>query len=144
MFKPFALVAGIACLSMGLWACPGTLEDPSIFGDGGTSGDGGGKACNAEVDILQKRCGESCHSTAAATATHPDLQKSGIYARLKDVKSSCNNLPYIDSASPEKSFVLNKVSASKPTCGEQMPRGMTPLTADEIACLTSWIKAGGK
>jgi hypothetical protein len=30
---------------------------------------------------------------------------------------------------------------SPPPCGDQMPQGTFPLSAEEIACVTSWVAA---
>jgi hypothetical protein len=42
---------------------------------------------------------------------------------------------------PGASYLLEKISQSKPAVGEQMPPGQ-PLTADKIAMVRAWIAAG--
>lgn len=146
MLNRFAPVLAISLLGMGLWACPGTLEDPSLFADAGPGKGDAAAACNANVDIFQKKC-LSCHSTASKQGGL-DLEATGLFDRLKAQKATgtgCASALIVDATTPENSLLLKKVSGTQPaTCGNRMPLTGEALSASEIACVSAWIKAGGK
>ncbi len=126
---------GFVVMTMALTACPGALENPERFLDGGLtdggSGDAGFTCTNANVEnlIFIPSCGGAgCHG-----ATNPsnglDLVSAGVASRLKGV-SQCMS-------KPESSFMLEKLHPS-PACGSQMPLGRT-LPAEQIACVASYL-----
>ncbi len=46
---------------------------------------------------------------------------------------------------PESSFVILKLEGRQPAgCGQQMPRGRTPLATDDIATIRTWIAEGAR
>jgi hypothetical protein len=124
---------GLLVVTMTLTACPGSLENPERFLDGGL--DGGSDAgftctpANVESLIFIPSCGGAgCHGP-----TNPsnglDLQSPGVASRLKGV-SQCMS-------KSEASFMLEKLHPS-PACGSQMPLGRT-LPDEQIACVASYL-----
>lgn len=46
---------------------------------------------------------------------------------------------------PENSFVVLKIEGRQPAgCGQQMPRGRAPLSAENIATIRAWIAEGAR
>ncbi len=149
-FRQFAPLLGFSLLAAGLWACPGSIDDSSLFADSGpkpTASDSGAKACNAETEIFAKKC-VSCHSTAGkSNFANLDLQASGVYDRLKVQKSTganCGSALVVDPNNVDNSLLLKKVSGTHGMCGNKMPLTGDSLTATEVACVKSWIVGGGK
>jgi hypothetical protein len=136
------------CAVLGAWltGCPGDLQNPERFGDGGSqppgdSGDsGGGGTCPAGTDVEQviaAHCA-SCHG-GAAPQNGLDLS-SNIAAHTAGVSSSCMGLPYVAPGDPDGSFLLQKMTAQTPACGGHMPPSpLMGLSADEAACVRAWI-----
>jgi hypothetical protein len=118
--------------------CPGSLQNPERFEGGVGPGE-----CDAEM-ILVQSCGTNpvCHDADTPQAGL-DMASPDVASRLIDVAPSLCAMEnvYIDSADPSASFLLAKINPS-PGCGEQMPpasSGETPLTAEEIQCITDWV-----
>jgi hypothetical protein len=67
------------------------------------------------------------------------------YAALSG-KSSASNLcgggKLLVPGAPNDSLFYTKLAGSP--CGDRMPQGADPLTADELAMVKSWILAGAK
>lgn len=139
-----ALVFGVA-------ACPGSLEDPGRFVDGGDvaadddAGGGGEGACpegtDVEADLMAARCGGSvCHG-AEAPAAGLDLVSPGIAERMIDVPStqeSCGGAILLVPGDPDASLLFEKLLPS-PSCGAQMPLAQAAFDDGEIACVREWI-----
>lgn len=78
-----------------------------------------------------------------------DLASPGVTERLVDVPATyaevdsgdtCpSNGRLIDSADPEQSWLLRKITGTHGDCGSVMPAAGS-LTSDERACLESWIR----
>lgn len=122
---------------MALTACPGSLENPGRFLDGGEVDGGGSDAgfsctpANVENLIFIPSCGGAgCHGP-----TNPsnglDLQSAGVAARLGGV-SMCMSKPM-------SSFMLEKLHPS-PACGSQMPLGRS-LPDEQIACIATYLSS---
>jgi hypothetical protein len=117
--------------------CPGELDDPSRFADGGAAG-----ACtDAPREVFAKSCVSGCHSaSAAATSGDLDLESAGIVARLKDKKAKGGAGLLVDSSDVDQSVMLTKLK-SPPPFGGKMPFGGTPLTDGQIRCVRDWLVA---
>jgi hypothetical protein len=130
---------------------------------GGTSG-GGSTQPGLKVDttclttVFKKSCTTvGCHS-ATAPAASLDLSSPNVNTRLIDVVATHGdaspstgciaNQKLIDSASPDKSWLVQKLTTDGKTCGLLMPVGPM-LPATDIACFTKYAqdvaaaKAGG-
>lgn len=118
-------------------------------GEAGGSSEGGSgpepsSNCPDDITVLFARpanqggCeGGGCH---VPDGTAPDLVSPGVEARLVNVISSCNGLPYIG-ASIDDSFLANKIVADPLACsGFPMPFG-TPgsLTEEDKQCILDWV-----
>ncbi len=104
------------------------------------SGSGGGDVCNAPVEVFQPSCGalgSACHGAGSGLGDFGDTEEAAL--ALFDEASNCGGLPYFDSADPENSAVVVKLSDSPP-CGSPMPIGPA-LSQDEIDCVVDWIAA---
>lgn len=146
-------LAPILCtLSLVLFGCPGSLEDPDRFNarDGGADAGtdaGTGFVCpsanlSVKAQLINTRCGNAgCHDSSTKSGGL-DLASEGSPARLVNVSStSCAGKTYVTA---DGGYLIEKINPS-PMCGSQMPIG-TPLTASEKQCLIEWtahISSGG-
>lgn len=133
--------------------CPGTLDDPDRFVDGG------GSTCDPSIDVVSDiiRTTEAggCTSSICHDDVDPggglDLLTSSLPAALVGRAPTCEDTTnagcpgacggklLIDPASPEQSYLLEKVRESSPTCGDHMPLGFN-LSPAKIACLEAWVE----
>jgi hypothetical protein len=60
--------------------------------------------------------------------------------RLVDRPSSCQGIKLINPVQPEQSFLLNKLEAEKPICGESMP-WTGHLPTEQVRCMNAWVHA---
>ncbi len=133
MSAPRSLILSLfACLFVG--GCPGTLEDPDRF-----------RECtpeSVETDLFRKTCGNSlCHDNQNPEADL-DLLSAGVASRLVGVPSTDANCSstklLIDPQNPAQSFLIEKITQSKPTCGARMPLS-SKLTDAQIECVKQWV-----
>lgn len=141
----------VSCLLLG--GCPGTLDDPEAF-----------RPCTPETvptKLFVNKCsGIGCHDSKEP-GSGLDLTSPGVEARLIDQYSKfivpneedsgimlgpdggplhdCEDRLLIDPANPSTSFLLDKVTKTKPECGDQMP-AIGTLSAKEIQCITDWVQ----
>ncbi len=80
--------------------------------------------------ILERRC-VSCHNDANAKGK---LSLATPMALLKGGDSG----PALEVGKPDESVLVEKIVGKKP----EMPKSGEPLTADEIAAISEWIKSG--
>jgi hypothetical protein len=153
----------LAGLSPSLWGCPGTLADPEEFVDAGgaslgseagsdagsetgSDAEGGPTACapasiaSVPAVIFQQTCGMTgCHMPPAPPEGL-DFASSGVAARLINVASmEVPTTDLISSADPQSSYILIKLTEAMPPVGSQMPLGLPPLSAAQVACVAAWI-----
>jgi hypothetical protein len=108
--------------------------------DGGVAPD----CQNIPRTIIANNCiGGICHHTPnkfQGPAGMLDLMTPCVADRLIDKPSTCQGIVFIDVARPEQSFLLNKLEAEEPICGEPMPfTGHLPL--DQQRCMHAWVNA---
>jgi hypothetical protein len=150
-FGSFALVA----LSV-LPGCPGNLENPERFSDGGTMMPADNiPACLANIFSAKqppgKCAGNGCHSAGGTLALggNLDLTSPGVGARLVnatathagvdlDGGATCPPAKLIDTANPAASWLLVKINGSQGTCGSAMPQVGT-LTSAEKKCISDYV-----
>jgi hypothetical protein len=138
----------------------------AIGGQGGAAADGGGGrfaggalaagsaalpiaaadsggACNAPSDVFPVTCASIvCHE---GNANKLDLLSPGVEQRLLDVPAMgvhCGKtgMKLVDSASPEQSLILQKLTTSPP-CGSPMPLGSGPsgLKPEQLTCIHDYV-----
>jgi len=129
---------------LGFAGCPGSLDEPERFTDGG--GGGSSTACppgyDVETDLFQASCSSKvCHDSDQPEA-NLDLSGASAFANMNGVSSSdgaCASRLLIDPSNPAQSFLLEKLTSATPQCGDQMPLGVKALSADKIDCVKKWI-----
>ena len=120
-----------------LAACPGSIDDPERFLSSSTAG------CIETIEerVFPQRCSNAgCHDSKVK-AQLLDMQTPGWEARLIDVKSTCNERLLIDSANPDNSFMLEKVTEDEPECGLPMPGAGDRLSDSERQCMREWVNS---
>ena len=130
-FGPVLLLVFASLLA----GCPGDLEDPDRFLDGGTF------TCpDITGELFVDRCGGSiCHS-GAEPAAGLDLVSPGVVSRLVDQKGrDCPGI-LVDPVDPEGSLLYDKLLPNT-ACGSPMPLGRPMLSQAELACVRDWIAA---
>lgn len=150
-FGTFALVA----LSV-LPGCPGNLENPERFSDGGTMMPADNiPACLANIFSAKqppgKCAGNGCHSAGGTLELGGDLDLTspGVGARLLNASAThagvdldggatCPPAKLIDAANPAASWLLVKINGAQGTCGSAMPQVGT-LTSTEKKCISDYV-----
>ena len=106
--------------AVALSGCPGTLDNPEDFREGGSSGGGGScpPGTNVETDILGKATGSGCATKICHDAQDPagnlDLASPGLASRLLDQTSTstdCSGHVLVDGTdiAPMGERALNEV-----------------------------------
>lgn len=130
------LAAGLVMLGAAFCflGCPGELENPERFLDGGIP-----QSCpDITGDLFVHRCaGSICHEGKEAAAGL-DLVSPDVESRLVDVKGrDCPGL-LVDPVLPETSLLYQKLLPT-PDCGSPMPIGKPALSGFELECMREWI-----
>lgn len=132
-----AVASALLPLVMTLLAagCPGRLEDPDRFLDGG------GFTCpDIVTELFPKSCGGSICHEGAEPAAGLDLIAPNVVERLVDkMGRDCPGI-LVDPVVPESSLLYEKLQPL-PSCGSPMPIGKPTLTPEELACVRDWISA---
>ena len=139
-----AAIASSALLTLA--GCAGSLDHPERFAyinaspdAGGGGGDDSDAGCDPVKDIFPPNCTTgACHSASSQQGSL-DLQSPGLPARLVDKRAKGGPGLLIDSAHPDQSVLLTKLTDTPPF-QFQMPLGASPLSADEMACVTAWVQ----
>jgi hypothetical protein len=117
--------------------CPGTLEDPERFADGGESD--GSDCPDIPSTLFATTCAKTgCHSTNDQ-AQGLDLQSSDVASRLVGVTSTEGAGLLIDPSNPTMSVLYTKLMMVPPF-GSRMPLANTPLDAATMSCVLAWIE----
>jgi len=114
--------------------CPGELEHPERFLDGGNT-----QSCpDIPHELFVKRCaGSICHE-GATPAAGLDLISANVESRLVDIPGrDCPGL-LVDPVLPEASLLYQKL-LPLPSCGSPMPVGKPALDGFELECVREWI-----
>ena len=119
-----------------LAGCPGSLDDPDRFRDGGATVDA---ACfDPPVDLFPQRCGTSgCHN-ASMPAQGLDLVSADVASRLVGVMSTECAGVLADPNDARASMLVRKLGGDPP-CGARMPLVGDKLGDEEIDCVVAWI-----
>jgi hypothetical protein len=127
----FTLIAASSIVFLG---CPGELDDPERFVDGGFP-----QSCpDIPKELFVKRCaGSICHEGANAAAGL-DLIAPNVESRLVNKPGrDCPGL-LVDPVLPEASLLYEKL-LPLPACGSPMPVGKPALNGFELECVREWI-----
>lgn len=119
-------------------ACMIPNEIPILESDA----DGGLPSCqNDPLKVIAENCiGGFCHDSNGPLGGGLDLMAPCVADRLVNVKSRCQDLLLLDTARPERSFLVDKLIGEKPKRGTSMPfEGHLPH--DEMVCMNAWISA---
>jgi hypothetical protein len=114
-------------------------------GDGGIACGLGNTMAAIEQKLFKGPKCLVCHQKLTLFPTRLDLASDGLADRMVDKLADPDNplfgkcagkvlLPHDD---PTGSLFVQKVEANPP-CGDRMPQGMFPLSADEISCVKLW------
>ena len=92
--------------------------------------------------IVQESClGTFCHHAGESPAGNLDLSSPCVADRLVGVAASCRGRLLIDPQTVERSFLLEKLERNDPECGgESMPYD-SHLSAHDLSCMQSWVRA---
>ncbi len=122
-------VVGIAVLTVGAAACPGSLENKDQF-----------LGCqDVPSTILGPRCATSnCHDADQPAAELDLTADSGLAARMVDVDGTGCTGKIVDSAAPEESLLYTKCLSTN-DCNSIMPVTGEKLTDAEFECLLEYI-----
>lgn len=124
----------IPALLPALAGCPGSLDNPERFKDGG------GADCSDVPALLAMKCGTSgCHASSNP-ANGLDLASDDPMGRLSGKAATGGMGTIIDPSAPEDSVLYQKLTDSPPF-GGRMPPG-APFDETTMACILSWIEAG--
>jgi hypothetical protein len=132
----------LACVAlvMALLGCPGSIANPAEFlgpGDDAAWADDG--AASLPCGLPESCGGGACHG-GSRPAADLDLESPHAAERLVDVPSvMCEGRVLVDSADPERSFLLEKVASREPECGARMPFVGDGLSPEDVACLEALI-----
>lgn len=141
-------VSSMLCLGLasGCGGDDGGEDDGSGGGAATGGGSGMGECSDADLAAMPQffasSCGTTaCHDKSAGSPSEAtlDLVAPGVEARVKDVASPCEGKKYVDSANPEQSYLLEKLTHDDPTCGTRMPPGPA-LPAARLACVRAWVE----
>jgi len=100
---------------------------------------GGGGGCDGRALVLVNCSG--CHDGVSETTGFLDLRSPESIVRLVGKPASsptCAGGGAVLIDGDGGGLFVDKLR-SPPPCGDQMPQGTFPLSADEIACVASWV-----
>ena len=145
-----SLVISAAVVISAVAACySGPSIDQAYYGEGSITGDGGGSeasatTCTPDIASIQKTifgpsCTQSgCHN-AVEKAAGLNLAGTNIEAQLIGQSSTCGDTLLVVPGSPDTSNLYQKVTATKPPCGDVMPLGFPALSQANKDCIKQWI-----
>lgn len=108
-----------------------------------------GTTFQAVYDAVLAPCAQACHKPGGVYAAF-DLSSKAVAATALSkapggATSMCSGKgQFITPGNCETSLLYNKLSASTPLCGAQMPLGGPFLAPSSLESLCTWIKAGAK
>jgi len=130
----------------------------AAMGVGGASGASGASQpvsfTECETDCLHQLINgpgvscKLCHSPQLHFS-QLDLVSANLGLRLRDVDATHTDAPagsvclpgdkLIDSARPAESWLLKKLTGQQGACGDPMPQGAPPLSAEQLACFVDYV-----
>src|SRR4030042_1900154 len=94
--------------------------------------------------IIKQNCSVSgCHSGKTPAAGH-NFELDKFVAAVVNVPSlEVPDLKIVDTATPEKSYLLAKIKGEPGIVGKRMPANRDPLTEEQIQQIEEWLKSLG-
>ncbi len=138
-------LGGLAAFA-GLGGCSGKA-DVGAKGSGGaaatTTGAGGVAHCTPDIASIEATIfAPSCALSNCHAGSKPggglDLTGPDVAARLVDVTAGTCDVLRVAPGSPSTSFLYQKVTSPKPSCGDRMPI-VGSLNAEQTGCIRDWI-----
>lgn len=135
---------------MVLSGCPGSIDEEMFRASRESStqtdatSEGGTSNCPSDVNatIIMAKCATAgCHSTMARAGSL-DLESPNLGSRLIGVaatSAACAPRMLVTVTNGTADGVLFGRLLENPPCGLRMPLGMPGLSANEIACLRSYV-----
>jgi hypothetical protein len=128
--KAFLIIATLAILGLSSFA---TGRGPADVRDQAPA--------NIKTIIKQNCSVSGCHS-GKHPAANLSFEQDGFPASVINVSSlEVPELKIVDSAAPEKSYLLMKVNGEPGIVGKRMPANRDPLTGPQISELKDWIRS---
>jgi len=133
--------------SIALGGCPGSLDDPNKFLDGGSTSSGGCLDIETEMFAVEGDqdkvgcAGMNCHSPEQPEI---DLVSPGVKDRLvgASINEACAPTAVVaDPSDPEGSLLYQKVAGGTPPCGSPMPFVGAKLSESEVECVKEYISS---
>jgi len=121
-----------------------TILGLSSFSFGLGSAHSPGKIPSNIKSIIKKNCSVSgCHSGKYPAAGH-NFEPDKFAAAVVDAPSQeMPGLKIVDTATPEKSYLLAKIKGEPGIVGQRMPAHRDPLSEEQIRQIEDWIKSLG-
>jgi len=105
-----------------------------------------GETLAAVQAIFNARClpchshdNEEGHPVANLDLAEGTMPRNTIAARSGQLS---DGTLLINPGRPDESYLVEKIAVDAPTRGSRMPRGMPPLSAEEIETIRSWVLGG--
>lgn len=97
-----------------------------------------------EQQIFTRSCNfSSCHSASAAAGAGGLNLESPSFAKLVNVKSGVvSSKTRVVPFDPDQSYLMEKLTQTRPTAGGRMPLVSDPLPDEEIEMIREWIAGG--
>jgi len=131
----------LAVLTGGL-SCAGEGTGLDEFGNPLGSGSPLGPTLEGiQANIFTPICTQ-CH-TGAAAPLGLALDEGVAFQNLAGVASvEIPELKRVEPGDPERSYIIWKIEGRPEILGVRMPRGLAPLSGEQIAAIRGWIQAG--
>lgn len=139
LLRPMALLAAL----IGGLSCAGDGTGLDAFGNplDGSGAPLGPTLAGIQANIFTPICTQ-CH-TGAAAPLGLALDAGVAYANLVGVTSvEMPSMRRVEPGNPDNSYIVWKIEGRSGIVGAQMPRGLPPLSAEQIAAVRGWIQAG--
>jgi len=119
-----------------------SLQDPLDRGESNSSGSGDDKLQENVARILKKSCSVAgCHR-GNYPPVNLNLEKDRFIKSLVNIPSQeIPSLKLVDTANPEKSYLLMKIKGDDTIVGQRMPVGSSPLKDSEIKTIEDWVSS---
>lgn len=95
--------------------------------------------------IFNSFCATSgCHDNANSTGTGLILTSGNSYDNLVSVASiEVASLNLVEPGEPDNSYLVGKIEGTQ-AVGDRMPQGRSPLSAENIQLIRTWIEQGAE
>lgn len=100
--------------------------------------------CSSTAAVAQAIFVPHCTTSTCHSQPNPaaglDFTATDIDSEVINVAAQqCSGQIIVVAGDPDASYLIHKVSDTKPPCGGRMPLAQPALSADDISCLRSWV-----